>query len=54
MICRICKRPLDIPGYELSGDCGGDCWGCMRAIEEAIPDPRPPANDHQTIAPPQQ
>ena len=33
MICSICSRPLNNPDDLLSGDCGGDCWGCIGAIE---------------------
>lgn len=32
--CHICKRPLDVPGVDDSRDCGGDCWKCIREIEE--------------------
>lgn len=32
--CLLCKRPLDVAGVEDSRDCGGDCWGCIRKIEE--------------------
>jgi hypothetical protein len=31
--CQMCKRPLDVETDPLSGDCGGDCWGCIGAIE---------------------
>lgn len=31
--CLICKRLLDNPADPLSGNCGGDCWGCVGAIE---------------------
>lgn len=31
--CTICGRRLNIEGDELSGDCGGDCWGCIGQIE---------------------
>jgi hypothetical protein len=36
MKCSICKRQLDVPDDELSGDCGGDCWGCIGAIEAEL------------------
>lgn len=44
--CLICKRALNVPGDKLSNDCGGDCWGCMREIEEDKRDPRPPASKY--------
>jgi hypothetical protein len=31
--CGICKRELNQPANPLSGDCGGDCWGCISEIE---------------------
>jgi hypothetical protein len=31
--CGICRRSLDNPEDRLSGDCGGDCWGCIGIIE---------------------
>ena len=31
--CGICGRTLDIAVDPLSGDCGGDCWGCIGMIE---------------------
>ena len=31
--CGICKRELDNNDDPLSGDCGGDCWGCIGEIE---------------------
>jgi hypothetical protein len=31
--CLICRRLLDNPADPLSGNCGGDCWGCVGAIE---------------------
>jgi hypothetical protein len=31
--CTICQRPLNQPADPLSPDCGGDCWGCISAIE---------------------
>lgn len=31
--CTICGRRLNVEGDELSGDCGGDCWGCVGQIE---------------------
>jgi len=33
MKCTICGRLLDNPEDPLSGDCGGDCWGCIGEIE---------------------
>lgn len=37
--CRICRRPLDVSADPLSGDCGGDCWGCVGEIEANMFDP---------------
>lgn len=38
--CHICGRALLIEIDPLSGDCGGDCWGCIGLIEaEAGGDP---------------
>lgn len=31
--CTLCERPLDVDEDPLSGDCGGDCWGCIGLIE---------------------
>ena len=31
--CNICGRKLDVENDPLSLDCGGDCWGCIGAIE---------------------
>jgi hypothetical protein len=31
--CTLCGRWLNVVGDELSGDCGGDCWGCIGVIE---------------------
>ena len=31
--CLVCRRLLDNPADPLSGNCGGDCWGCVGAIE---------------------
>lgn len=31
--CGICGRPLNVEVDPLSGDCGGDCWGCIGLIE---------------------
>lgn len=31
--CTICGRRLNVEGDELSGDCGGDCWGCIGELE---------------------
>ena len=33
MKCNICGRKLNDPNEPLSGDCGGDCWGCIGEIE---------------------
>jgi hypothetical protein len=37
--CRICGRVLDNPTDPLSTNCGGDCWGCVGAIEAEMGDP---------------
>ena len=34
--CATCGRRLNVPGDELSGDCGGDCWGCIGEIEADV------------------
>ncbi len=31
--CGMCKRLLNNASDPLSADCGGDCWGCIGAIE---------------------
>lgn len=31
--CGLCGRFLNIEADPLSGDCGGDCWGCIGQIE---------------------
>jgi len=31
--CTICGRLLDNPEVPLSGNTGGDCWGCIGAVE---------------------
>jgi hypothetical protein len=31
--CGICGRPPNVEMDPLSGDCGGDCWGCVGLIE---------------------
>lgn len=31
--CHICARPLSVDADPMSGDCGGDCWGCVGEIE---------------------
>ena len=31
--CQICARELNVKTDPLSGDCGGDCWGCIGEIE---------------------
>jgi hypothetical protein len=36
--CSICGRLLNAEADELSGDCGGDCWGCIGAIEAEMGD----------------
>jgi hypothetical protein len=33
MKCSICGRELNVIEDPLSGDCGGDCWGCVGEIE---------------------
>ena len=34
--CTICKRLLDNPADPSADKCGGDCWGCIGAIEVEI------------------
>lgn len=34
----ICSRELDKKEDPLSGDCGGDCWGCIGEIEAEMGD----------------
>ena len=36
--CSICRRRLDVEGEPLSADTGGDCWGCISAIEAGMLD----------------
>lgn len=31
--CGLCGRVLSQEDDPLSGDCGGDCWGCIGQIE---------------------
>jgi len=31
--CKTCGRPLSVRSDPVSGDCGGDCWGCIGKIE---------------------
>jgi hypothetical protein len=31
--CGICHRELNKEDDPLSGDCGGDCWGCIGEME---------------------
>lgn len=31
--CELCGRRLNVDADPLSGDCGGDCWGCIGWIE---------------------
>lgn len=31
--CQMCGRALDVSSDPMSVDCGGDCWGCVGAIE---------------------
>jgi hypothetical protein len=31
--CGICNRELNKEDDPLSGDCGGDCWGCIGEME---------------------
>ncbi len=33
MKCGICGRTLNQADDPLSGDCGGDCWGCVGEAE---------------------
>lgn len=33
MRCTICGRDLNVSSDPLSGDCGGDCWGCIGEVE---------------------
>lgn len=33
MNCQLCGRELNLNDAPLSGDCGGDCWGCIGEIE---------------------
>ena len=35
-MCSICGRRLNTEGDELSGNCGGDCWGCIGEIEASL------------------
>lgn len=32
-ICTICGRPLGVEADPVSGNCGGDCWGCIGYLE---------------------
>ncbi len=32
--CGICRRKLDQPDDPKSIDCGGDCLGCIEALEK--------------------
>lgn len=36
MTCKICGRKLTPPVEPMidSSDCGGDCWACIKKIEE--------------------
>jgi hypothetical protein len=34
--CRMCGRHLSSEEDPLSGDCGGECWGCVGFIEAEI------------------
>ncbi len=34
--CQICRRKLAQNDDPLSIDCGGDCWGCIGAIEAEL------------------
>lgn len=31
--CATCKRQLDLEGDPISGNTGGDCWGCVGHME---------------------
>jgi hypothetical protein len=35
--CNICGRKLAVSVDPLSADCGGDCWGCVGAMEFGWP-----------------
>lgn len=37
-LCNICGRKLDVSADLLSADCGGDCWGCVGAMELGWPE----------------
>jgi hypothetical protein len=32
--CTICPRELNVPDDPDSRDCGGDCYGCIRPLED--------------------
>ncbi len=34
--CGMCGRRLDQANDPLSGDCGGDCWGCIGEVEAGM------------------
>lgn len=34
--CGMCGRPLNVDADPLSGDCGGDCWGCIGWVEAGM------------------
>lgn len=36
--CNICVRKLGVSADLLSADCGGDCWGCVGAMELGWPE----------------
>lgn len=38
MKCAICSREFDQKDDPLSLNCGGDCWGCVGAIEAELGD----------------
>jgi len=58
--CRLCQRPMSGSWAELAAreaadgkasetpletNCVEHCWGCLREIEQGIPDPRPLPRD---------
>lgn len=34
--CQSCGRVLNRLDGPLSGDCGGDCWGCIGEVEAEL------------------
>lgn len=35
-LCCKCGRTLNISGYPDTLNCGGDCWGCLRPLEDDL------------------